>query len=461
MADQEGTPDKKEPANPLLGRRQYLITYSKANLELFPTRKSFGEAVVSAFNDGLSVAKVQHWACALEPHKEEGYYHYHCSLKLTNVKKWPRAVNIMKRKYNINIDVSSLGLAYVYAYRYVCKFDKDVHLSVGHPALEEYASPRTKEASTAYRRRAAKRKSSTSSTVSTAGATVVGQQPGRRISLTNLQVSEYIVKNNIQTTTELYAAAQQRKVDGDPHLYGYLCNRRLAQTDELIQKTWKFKSAASELARAKRLRLDVVKDFLESEHSNPDCEWLYRALEVLELNHIPAAVFSGYLKNLLENGRAKYSNLLIIGKSNCAKSFLFQPLKDIFKGRVFDNPSNDKYAWVGADKADIILLQDFRYSHELIPWKDLLLLLEGETVRLPAPKNHFASDVKIDTDIPIFATSKDRIKFKGPYNTTDEIENDMMASRWRVLEFTHVFTEEKQIKMKPCGRCFAELVLRN
>ena len=31
-------------------RRQYLVTYSKADMSKFPTRDSFGEAVVSCFN---------------------------------------------------------------------------------------------------------------------------------------------------------------------------------------------------------------------------------------------------------------------------------------------------------------------------------------------------------------------------------------------------------------------------
>ena len=39
-------------------------------------------------------------------------------------------------------------------------------------------------------------------------------------------------------------------------------------------------------------------------------------------------------------------------------------------------------------------------------------------------------------DTPVFATSKDVIKFIGKYNTTDEIKNDMMAVRWHVFNFT-------------------------
>ena len=86
----------------------------------------------------------------------------------------------------------------------------------------------------------------------------------------------------------------------------------------------------------------------------------------------------------------------------------------LFEECLFENPCNDKFAWVGADHATIILLHDFRYSRDVIPWKDILILLEGETVKLTAPRNQYSTDVVIDTDIPIFATSKSPIMFKGP-----------------------------------------------
>ena len=60
---------------------------------------------------------------------------------------------------------------------------------------------------------------------------------------------------------------------------------------------------------------------------------------------------------------------------------------------------NDKFRWVGAEKATLILLQGYRWAKESIPWKDLLLLLEGEAVKLPAPKNLFAEAVVICTDV--------------------------------------------------------------
>ena len=96
---------------------------------------------------------------------------------------------------------------------------------------------------------------------------------------------------------------------------------------------------------------------------------------------------------------------------------------------TFSNPANDKYAWLGAELAEIIFLNDFRWTPEMIAWKELLLLLEGQSEHLPSPKNHYSHDICIDSDTPIFATSKSRITYTGKYNATDEIENEMMGVR--------------------------------
>ena len=77
---------------------------------------------------------------------------------------------------------------------------------------------------------------------------------------------------------------------------------------------------------------------------------------------------------------------------------------------------------------------------------------------LPAPKNHFASDICIGKDTPVFATSEDVIKFIGKCNTTDEIENDMMAVSWHVFNFTQLIACDKQKDVPPYRKCFAELI---
>ena len=36
------------------------------------------------------------------------------------------------------------------------------------------------------------------------------------------------------------------------------------------------------------------------------------------------------------------------------------------------------------------------------------------------------------------------IKFRGPYNTENDMEVDMMKFRWRGFHFRHAFPEENQ-----------------
>ena len=60
-------------------RKVYLVTYSQANLEKFPTRLSFARAVLCSFVE--TPATVVHWSCSREEHRESGS-HYHMALKL-------------------------------------------------------------------------------------------------------------------------------------------------------------------------------------------------------------------------------------------------------------------------------------------------------------------------------------------------------------------------------------------
>ena len=132
------------------------------------------------------------------------------------------------------------------------------------------------------------------------------------------------------------------------------------------------------------------------------------------------------------------------------KTFIFKPSKKIFGGKLLDN----QYAWVRAEKAKVILLQDLASVKvkNVIASKDLLLLLEA----LSSKK--FAKDFVKDTDVPIFAMSKSQITYKGPLNLEDEHETDMMSSRCRIIKFKHVVEEKDQGKIKPCGSYFTDIV---
>ena len=121
-------------------------------------------------------------------------------------------------------------------------------------------------------------------------------------------------------------------------------------------------------------------------------QWHKCATEVLHKNAIHPAAFTSVLQKLFLEGRGKYRNILITGPANCGKIFILSPVSKVFKDTLI-SPSSTKYAWIGDDEAEIIFLNDYRYSPEQISWDDLLQLLEGATVDLPAPMNHYSKDM--------------------------------------------------------------------
>ena len=83
-------------------RCTYLITYSRANVGKFPSRQSFADCVVDAFQNGASKATVQHWVCYMENHAD-GRKHYHMAIKLSEQKRWKGAKKFLMDTYFIFI----------------------------------------------------------------------------------------------------------------------------------------------------------------------------------------------------------------------------------------------------------------------------------------------------------------------------------------------------------------------
>ena len=160
---------------------------------------------------------------------------------------------------------------------------------------------------------------------------------------------------------------------------------------------------------------------------------------------------------LLEQGRGKYRNVYLKGPANCGKTFLLNPINLIYN--AFRNPATTTFAWIGAEQSDIIFLNDFRWCKQIIPWHDLLLLLEGQLVHLPAPKSHYNKDTTLQSDVPIFCTAKEEITFvRG--GVLDAMETDMMRVRWNVFALHAPIPVEEQVQVPLCPRCFAEFILQ-
>jgi len=413
-------------------RRTYLVTYSQADLDKFATRREFGEAVEAAFNAGSGKVEVSYWACCMETHENTGGQHYHCSVKLSGPKRWNRVRQNLATRYGINVNFSESAENYYNAYRYVTKTDTNVYESPNHPDLRQIGSPKTKYCMKAYQQKHKNARQLKHKQQNEPEQTTVKPPKVRRLS--NLDVSEFLVKHNITTDTELYAKAHEQQEDGKKDLAQFVLSRNAKSLQNIIATTWKMRSAAEQLARKEKPPMDMIRDCAEG-----DCVegcngvWLDCAIEVLQNNRTHPIIFAHAIRDLLEKGRGKFRNVMIIGPANCAKTFLLNPITKIFK--TFTNPANNKYAWLGAESSEVIFLNDFRWSSEMIAWKELLLLLEGQTVHLPSPKNHYSSDICIDADTPVFAIGKSRVTYAGRYNTTDEVENEMMALVGRSLSF--------------------------
>ena len=442
-------------------RQTYLVTYSQADLEKFPTRESFAVAVVQEFVQAGANVSVLQWACSKENHQKSGV-HYHLAIKLSNKKRWKSVKENIYRKHGIVVHFSDKHHNYYSAFRYATKQDKDFEKSVAHPDLSEIGSPKTNKCVRAHHSKKRKSDDRIEANPEQAGCSTSSQHDNpprlRSSKLSPLDVAVLIADRGFRDPLQLRDLAEAQRLEGKKDLAEFCVNRTNQRLSDLFESAWELREARSKINRLNRNRIDVVREAAAKE-CLPACagKWFEMALEVLQKNSIHSIVFAHTLRHLIINGRGKNNNVMLIGPTNSAKTFLFDPLTEIFD--CFSNPASNKYAWVDVDKAECILLQDFEFSPDLISWKSLLLLLEGQKVNLPTPKNHYAKDVQLTSDIPIFATSGGKIVYYNRFNVLDQRETAMMDSRWHYIELTYQFPVEEQIKIKPCGTCFSKLVL--
>jgi hypothetical protein len=216
--------------------------------------------------------------------------------------------------------------------------------------------------------------------------------------------------------------------------------------------------AEKTLERSKLTIIEVLGKKLEEECVD-GClgKLLVMAIDILNRNGIDVTVFAEAVRILLEKGRGKYHNIYLKGLTNCGKTFLLDPLNVIYN--TFSNPATTTFAWVGAEAADVIFLNDFRWSKQIIPWHDLLLMLESQLVHLPAPKSHYSKDATLSSDVPLFCTAKEEISFVQG-GVLDARETEMMRVRWNAFSLHWEIPREEQVEVAPCPRCFAELILQ-
>ncbi len=87
-----------------------------------------------------------------------------------------------------------------------------------------------------------------------------------------------------------------------------------------------------------------------------------------------------------------------------------------------------------ADEAEIIFLNDFRWSPNVIARADLLQALEVDVVLLPARKNSYKRDLELLTDTPFLAMS-DVLLVLIRDGCIDRANTDIMNVCWRFFHF--------------------------
>ena len=445
-------------------QRVYLITYSNIDGHIFPTRASFGIACATAFGGN----KVLYFACSKEKHPISNGYHYHVAIRLNPPQRWKSAKDYLSREHGVIVNFSSSpnGGMYAGAYRYAAKEDAHIfhgHCLEKHPDLEMIGQNKVAaKANAAYRE---KRKIENEKLSDEEKS--LKNKPKR---IKKLDVAEYIREKNITTHRQLMAEIEIRREAGDRELPNFVFNLGKKARTELIEDAWEMHDSVRKEKAAQLDRITVIQDFADMDCNN-DCDglWLQCALDVLSKNEINKFKFATALYELFEKGRGKHRNIILVGESNCAKTFLLEPIATLFPD-TFSSPASSTFSWLGVDSAPIILLNDFRWKPltmkgGIIEWDAFLRLLEGAEVNLPAPMNSCSKHIKIIHDIPIFATSLQEVRFfkrdpDEPQTSRHAIENEMMESRWNVFNLKYKFSkEEKIIDIPKCGSCFSKLVL--
>jgi hypothetical protein len=117
--------------------------------------------------------------------------------------------------------------------------------------------------------------------------------------LSNLDVSKFLVENNIRTETDLFIIATEQQEAGKEDLYNFLVSRSPKSLQDLIATTWKIQDAKASLAPRNTPRMDTIRKAAAAECVDA-CggEWLECALQVLGKNGLHPIVFAEAVRDL-------------------------------------------------------------------------------------------------------------------------------------------------------------------
>ena len=154
--------------------------------------------------------------------------------------------------HEIVVNFSESHETYCTAYKYVCKKDCNVIHCQNHPDLQEVGTPKTKKGIKVYKESCRKRRSLSTSNLSTP----------KTKRLQNIDISEFLVANNNKK---------------------FILRKSPKALQDLITTTWKMEKAATNIQRQQKHRMEIIRETLQKECVE-ECSgnWYRCALEVLQ-----------------------------------------------------------------------------------------------------------------------------------------------------------------------------------
>ena len=150
----------------------------------------------------------------------------------------------MIQNVGVNLHFSSQNLGYVAAYKYICKNKStdDVLLNPGHVNLNTIGSPHTTKFMKAFEANAKVRRESVKHS-ETPCSSKSKSTHSKLKRLSNVELSEFMLENNITDNCQLLAIAKEHHELDEKDLYRFVVNKTPKATSDLVKTTWHVHSA--------------------------------------------------------------------------------------------------------------------------------------------------------------------------------------------------------------------------
>ena len=285
------------------------------------------------------------------------------------------------------------------------------------------------------------------------------QQPGfvRATKLSNLAFYELCLEHNLKTENAVWAKADQLGQSGDKGLLAYCLD---TDVETQFAKVLRATGAQEQARRATLTRVQVLEEALAQKTCSCACPGKCYDLQkqVLQKNGLDGP-FQEAVFGALVAGRAKKRNLCLIGPSDCAKSFLYKGLRELY--RVYERPDGGSYQLEDLLGQEVVFLNDFEFdagAKEWMCWSYFKNFLEGGRCKVARPKNR-GGNCYFEDSAPVFMTAPAEVKlFQRGVEVTGETKQ--MRQRIHYLYLTEQIPDEQREEvLKNCAHCSARLYL--